>query len=47
MEYLIFTVYPLGIELGLVAIVAGVVFFVMRNIKQEKAHHNNKGADKD
>lgn len=36
MEYLIF------IELGLVAIIAGVIFWVMRNIKKEKANQTNK-----
>ncbi len=43
MEYLIF------IELGLVAIVGGIIFWVMRNIKREKSNQGQgrDQADKD
>ncbi|VAW84671.1 hypothetical protein MNBD_GAMMA17-2129 [hydrothermal vent metagenome] len=47
MEYLIFTVRPLDldiepIELGQFTIIAGVVYWVVRNIKNEKAREEKQ-----
>ncbi len=42
MEYLIFTACPLGIELGLFAIIAGIIYEVVRNIKNKKAHEEKQ-----
>jgi len=45
MEYLAFTVRPLGIEPiepALFAIIAGIVYWVVRNIKNKKAREEKQ-----